>query len=99
VEKRGLHRMSARRRIIPTPPTDKMLDQESNFVLDSIRSERLRNKQAPIVPEYNALYDKNSRRYFRRKLVQNVLRRTLETPQRLYPTITFFAPTKNDIVV
>nr|XP_002123793.1 uncharacterized protein LOC100183978 [Ciona intestinalis] len=98
-EKRGLHRMSARRRSIPTPPTPKILDKERNFVLDNVRSERSRNKQNPIIPEYDALLDLHSRRYFRNKLVQNVLRKTTYSPQRLYPTITFYAPTKNDLVV
>ena len=91
--------MSARCRSIPTPPPETIEQKEKAFVLDNIRSERLRNKQNPIVPEYDASTDQHARRYFRRKLVQNVLRKTIAVPQRLYPTITFYAPTKNDIVV
>uniref|UniRef100_H2ZF75 Uncharacterized protein n=1 Tax=Ciona savignyi TaxID=51511 RepID=H2ZF75_CIOSA len=98
-EKRGLHRMSARRRSIPTPPASRLQEQERNFVLDNVKTERLRNKQNPIIPEYNAVVDPYTRRYFRHKLVQNVLRKTTYTPHRLYPTITFYAPTKNDMVV
>ena len=98
-EKKGLHRMSARCRSIPTPPPEVIVEQEKSFVLDNIKSERLRNKQNPIIPEYDAAVDKHSRRYFQRKLVQNILRKTVSVPQRLYPTITFYAPTKNDLVV
>ena len=91
--------MSARCRSIPTPPPDAIAKQENAFVLDNIRSERLRNKQNPIIPEYDASNDRHSRRYFQRKLVQNLLRKTVSVPQKLYPTITFYAPTKNDLVV
>ncbi|XP_076806518.1 uncharacterized protein LOC143450019 [Clavelina lepadiformis] len=98
-EKRGLHRMSARCRSVPTPPPSTLESKEKNFILDNVRSERLRNKQNPIIPEYDASLDRYSRRYFQRRLVQNVLRKTVTTPLRLYPTITFYAPSKNDIVV
>lgn len=98
-EKKGLHRMSARRRSIPSPPPEVQKAKERNFVLDNVRSERLRNKQEPIYKEYNAQLDHHTQRYFRRRLVQNLLRKTITEPQRLYPTITFYAPTKNDIVV
>lgn len=91
--------MSARSRSIPTPPPPVTERREKEFVLDNIRTERLRNKQNPIVPEYDASIDRHSRRYFRRKLVQNVLRKTKTDRLRLYPTITFYAPTKNDLVV
>jgi len=98
-EKRGLHRMSARRRSLKTPPPNVLKQKEEKFCLDNVRSERLRNKQSPIVPEYDAMYDRHSKRYFKRRLVQNLLRKTVTSPQRLYPTINFYAPTKNDIVV
>lgn len=98
-EKKGLHRLSARRRSIPTPPMHERIEREKGFVLDNIRSERLRNKQNPIYTEYNALNDVHAQRYVRRRLVQNVLRKTIFEPQKLYPTITFYAPTKNDMVV
>lgn len=91
--------MSARRRSIPTPPPNEIEGKENGFVLDSVRSERLRNKQNPIYKEYNALNDAYARRYIHRRLVQRILKKTAFTPQRLYPTITFYAPTKNDIVV
>lgn len=98
-ERRGLHRLSARRRSIPTPPPSKIEEREKAFVLDNVRSERLRNKQSPIYVEYNALNDAHAQRYIRRRAVQKLLRKTIFTPQKLYPTITFYAPTKNDIVV
>lgn len=98
-EKKGLHRMSARRRSIPTPPPKEIQEREEGFILDSVKSERLRNKQNPIYKEYNALNDANARRYIHRRLVQRLLKKTAFAPQRLYPTITFYAPTKNDIVV
>ena len=91
--------MSARSRSIPTPPPETIYKKETDFVLDNIRSERLRNKQNPIIPEYDASHDRHSRHYFRRKLVQNLLRKTVAAPHKLYPTITFYAPSKNDLVV
>nr|XP_039250883.1 uncharacterized protein LOC120328457 [Styela clava] len=98
-EKRGLHRLSARRRSMPTPPPIELDERERGFVLDSVKSERRRNKQNPIYVEYNAMNDIHARRYIHRRMVQSLLKRTAFSPQKLYPTITFYAPTKNDIVV
>jgi len=95
-EKKGLHRLSARRRSLSTPPSPDIREKEGSFVLDNVRMERSRTKGAPIGPQYDAMRDRHSANYFKPRILKQVLPK-LKTQEPLNPSIMIYAPNqKND---
>jgi len=95
-EKRGLHRLSARRRSLSTPPSPDIRHKEKSFVLDNVRMERSRTKGCPIGPQYNAMEDRHSANYFKPRVLKDILPK-LKATEPLNPSIMIYAPNqKND---
>lgn len=71
-------KLSTRRRIPPTPYKESVVSKEERFVIDCVRTDALKSKRRPVIPQYNAMDDEHSQGYFKKRSVKDLLKRTLD---------------------
>ncbi|XP_064644663.1 uncharacterized protein LOC135498338 [Lineus longissimus] len=71
--KKSINKLSVRRRCVESPGTAEKAKREKAFVNDAIITERRRTKYKDIIPKYDAANDADSRHYFKRRDVKDLL--------------------------
>ncbi len=84
-KKKSLNKLSTRRKAIPTPDSEVILDREDSYVNDAIFTEKRRTKyKDTVLPPYNAENDPLCKKYFKRKDIKVLLVRTNSSASSIF---------------